>query len=355
MARYFFILLTMAASLLAPGCVRGHGRTPGEIRVGFFPNLTHAQALVGLARGDFQQALAPLRVVPRPLNAGPLAMEALFAGELDLVYVGSGPAINAFVRSGGQALRVVGGVSSGGAAFVVRGDSGIASAADLAGRTLATPAIGNTQDISLRTFLRENGLAPREKGGKVRLVPMNNPEIISLMRRGDVQGAWVPEPWVTRLVHEAGGRLLIDERDLWPRGRFASAVLVASRSLLGERPDVVRRFLRAHVEVTRWIEANPEEARRQVNEELSRLLGQPLPAKILAEAFTRLEVTYDPVEDTLLRAAERAYQLGFLGSHRIDMGELLELALLHDVLVEGGLEPIRAPSGGDDRHGPSGI
>ena len=348
MTRYFFILLLMAASLAALGCVRRHGLAEGEIRIGFFPNLTHAQALVGFSRGDFQRALEPLRVVPRPLNAGPHAIEALLVGELDLVYVGSGPAINAFARSGGRALRVVGGVASGGAALVVRKDSGIMSAGDLSGTTLATPAIGNTQDISLRTFLRENGLKPRERGGKVRVVSMANPEILNLMRRGDVHGAWVPEPWATRLVHEAGGRRLIDERDLWPDGRFASAVLVASQTVLGERPDVVKQFLRAHVEVTRWIVAHPEEAQEQVNQELARLLGQPLPIGILEEAFTRLEVTYDPIEDTLLQAAGRAQRLGFLGSHHVEVAQILDLSLLHDVLAEEVVAPASMRHRGND-------
>ncbi|MEE9218108.1 MAG: ABC transporter substrate-binding protein [Acidobacteriota bacterium] len=329
--------LLMATPMLS-GCVRGHGRPKEQVRVGFFPNLTHAQALVGMARGDFERAMEPLRLVPRPLNAGPQAMEALLAGELDFAYVGSGPAINAYVRSRG-ALRVVAGVASGGVSFVVRADSRIQTAEDLRHRTLATPAIGNTQDIALRTFLKDHALAPREKGGSVRLVPMANPDILHLMRRGDIHGAWVPEPWVTRLLREAQGRLFLDERDLWPQGRFASAVLVASRGFIGERPDLVLRFVRAHVEVTRWIERNPAEARALINSELARLLGQPLPVEVLSEAFSRLEVTYDPIEESLLRSAERARGLGFLGHQRLNLRGLLELDFLRDVLAEEPPEP----------------
>jgi NitT/TauT family transport system substrate-binding protein len=343
----------LACAVLATGCVRGHDRPRDEVRLGYFPNLTHAQALVGLARGDFQKAVAPLRLVPRAFSAGPQAMEALFAGELDLCYVGSGPAVNAYVRSSGRALRVVAGAAGGGASLVVRTDSNIRGPADLAGRRIATPQIGNTQDIALRSYLVEHGLAPTDKGGSVQVVSSSNPDILSLMIRRQIDGAWVPEPWATRLVREAAGRVLVDERDLWPHGRFATTVVVASQTFLGQQPEVVRRFLGAHVDVTLWIRDHPAEARAQVNAELGRLLGKPLPAEVLDDAFSRLEVTYDPLEDSLLRAAERAFELGFLGSRRPDVAGLLDLGLLHDVLAERRLEPVTASGGGshsDGRH-----
>jgi NitT/TauT family transport system substrate-binding protein len=347
------VLSLLSAAALAAGCARGHRSSPTEVRLGYFPNLTHAQALLGVARGDFAKAAAPLKLTPRLFNAGPQAMEALFAGELDLVYVGPGPAINAYVRSSGRALRVVAGAASGGAALVVRAESGIARASDLDRRILASPQLGNTQDIALRTYLRENGLAPLEQGGSVRITAIANPDILSLMKRGEIDGAWVPEPWVTRLLREADARMHVDERTLWPDGRFTTAVVVTSQAFLGEHPELVRRILQAHVELTEWIRANPAEAREQLNAELGRLLGKPLPIHILTDAFSRMEVTYDPVETSLMRTAERAFDLGFLGRERPDTEGLVDICLLDDVLAEKGLARLGAGAGGDHHHGPA--
>jgi NitT/TauT family transport system substrate-binding protein len=300
-----------------------------------------------MARGDFERAVAPLRLVPRVFNAGPQAVEALFAGELDVLYVGSGPAINAYARSRGRALRVVAGAASGGAGLVVRRDSGIRGPGDLGRKAIGTPQLGNTQDIALRAWLGEHGLAPSDKGGRVRVVPIANPDILGLMVRGELQGAWVPEPWLTRLIAEAGAELLIDERDLWPEGRFATAVVAVSRSFLGARPDLVRRLLSSHVELTLWIRAHPDEARAEINRELARLLGKPLPEPLLKQAWSRLEVTYDPLSPSLLRGAERAFQLGFLGAERPDLEGFVDPGLLNDILSERRLQPI---AGGGGQH-----
>jgi NitT/TauT family transport system substrate-binding protein len=278
-------------------------------------------------------------------------MEALFAGELDLVYVGPGPAINAWVRSKGRALHVVAGAASGGASFVVRADSGIARAADLNGRTIATPQLGNTQDIALRTYLSGHGLSPTDKGGRVRITPIANADILNLMRRGEIDGAWVPEPWVTRLLGEADCRLHIDERTLWPEGRFTTALLVASQTFLGEHPELLLQFLQAHVEITGWIRANPREAVEQVNAEVGRLLGKPLPVHVAGDAFSRLEVTYDPVQSSLLRSAGRAFDLGFLGSRRPDMEGFVDLRLLNEVLAGKGLAQLDSGGGHLDESG----
>ena len=345
------MLAVAAAGLSAAGCARGHRGTPTEVRLGYFPNLTHAQALIGVARGDFEKAAAPLRLTTKLFNAGPQAIEALFAGELDLAYVGPGPAINAWARSKGRALHVVAGAASGGAALVVRADSRIARATDLDGRNIATPQLGNTQDIALRAYLGEHGLSPADKGGRVRITPIANPDILNLMKQGQLDGAWVPEPWVTRLLSEADCRIYLDERTLWPQGRFTTAVLVASRAFLEEHPDLLRRFLQTHVEVTQWIRNNPREAVVQVNAELGRLLGKPLPEQVVSDAFSRLEVTYDPIESSLVRSAGRAFDLGFLGSRRPDMEGLVDLRLLDEVLAGNGLAPIGGGGAAGDDHG----
>jgi NitT/TauT family transport system substrate-binding protein len=328
------------AGLVAFGCAQGHRPPADEARLGYFPNITHAAALVGARRGDYERAVAPVRLVQRVFNAGPQAIEALFAGEIDILYVGSGPAINAYARSRGRALRVVAGAASGGAGLVVRRDSGIRAPADLRRKAIGTPQLGNTQDIALRAWLGEHGLAPADKGGSVRVVPIANPDILSLMARGELQGAWVPEPWLTRLIEEAEGELLIDERDLWPEGRFATAVVAVSDRFLGARPDLVRRLLSAHVDLTLWIRDHPDEARRQINRELERLLGKPLPEPLLAQALSRLELTYDPISPSLLRGAERAFRLGFLGAERPEVEGLVDLGLLNDVLAERRLPAV---------------
>ena len=254
------------------------------------------------------------------------------------------------MRSKGRALQVVAGAASGGAALVVRAESRIARAADLDGKTIATPQLGNTQDIALRAYLAENGLTPTDKGGRVRITPIASPDILNLMRQGEIDGAWVPEPWVTRLLGEADCRLHLDERTLWPEGRFSTALVVTSRAFLGEHPELVRRFLQAHVEITEWIRANPREAVERVNAEMGRLLGKPLPAHVAIDAFSRMEVTYDPIETSLLRNAGRAFELGFLGSRRPSMEGVVDLRLLNDVLAERGLALIGDGGGGSHGH-----
>jgi NitT/TauT family transport system substrate-binding protein len=199
----------LAAALLVAACARRDEGRP--LRLGYFPNVTHAQALVGVADGTFARALGG-KLETRTFNAGPAAMEALLAGDLDASYVGPGPAVIAYLRSKGEGLRVVAGAVSGGAVLVVRDARG---PADLAGKRVASPQLGNTQDVALRTWLRANGLGTDGGPRGVEVTPLANTEIRSMFERGELAGAWVPEPWGARLVHDAGGRILVDERSLW--------------------------------------------------------------------------------------------------------------------------------------------
>ena len=224
------LLLTLVLAALA-AC--RPARDPNEVRLGYAPNLTHAQALVGLARGDFERALPrPYRLAATPFNAGPAMVEALFAGELDMAYLGPIPAINGFVQSQGRALRIVSGSASGGSGLVVRKGSGISREKDLAGRAIAVPQFGGTQDVALRSFLARRGLKTTERGGTVRVLAVPNSETLTLFKKGQLDAAMVPEPWIERLVQEAGGRLFVDERTLWPKGRYATTVIVARRAFL---------------------------------------------------------------------------------------------------------------------------
>jgi NitT/TauT family transport system substrate-binding protein len=217
-------------------------RTPdgSVLRLGYLTNVTHAPALTGIESGRFAAALRPVRLEPHSFNAGPAAMEALLAEALDVAYLGPSPAVAGFLRSRGQAACVVAGATSGGASFVVRAAAGIHGPGDLHHKRIATPQLGNTQDIALRTYLRENGLAPTERGGDVQVTPLGNPDIMGQFQLGHLDGAWVPEPWATRLQIEAGGVLLFDERDRWTGRRFATTVVVARRAFLVHQVQMCR-------------------------------------------------------------------------------------------------------------------
>jgi NitT/TauT family transport system substrate-binding protein len=283
-----------------------------QVRLGFFPNITHAPALVGLEHGALARAIQPVRLEARAFMAGPQVIEALFAGAIDVCYVGPMPALGGYLRSQGEALRIVAGMASGGASFVVRRASHIERVADLHGKRIASPQLGNTQDLALRIFLRDHGLRTEDRGGDVLVMPIANADILSLMRTGRLDGAWVPEPWVTRLLHEADGRIFIDERDLWPDGRFPSAVLVVSESLRRRAPELVAKLVAAHVAETEWTAAHPNEAQKLVAQALMRYAKTSLPPPILAEAWGRLAFSPALEAGALLRMATEGRQLGYL-------------------------------------------
>ncbi len=254
--------------------------TPSKVlRIGYFPNVNHAQAVIGLGNGDFQKTLQNVAVKTQIFNAGPSAIEALFANQIDMTYVGPNPAINGYIRSNGEALRIVAGASSGGAVFVVRNDAGIDSPKDFAGKTFASPQLGNTQDVALRAYLLQNGYKTMEKGGNVKVIPAKNPDIFTLMVKKEIDGAWVPEPWGAKLVKEVNAKILVDERDLWPNGQFTTAVIVVSTKYLKENPDVVNKVIEVHVTETNLINTHPDEARKILNEQIEKLTGRRLTKK----------------------------------------------------------------------------
>lgn len=337
-SKFLLILLALLALI---GCTSRDSSTGGEgplvVRLGYFPNITHSQALIGLASGDFQQALGPaVRIEATSFNAGPSVIEALFASQIDLAYIGPNPAINGYVQSDGRALRILAGATSGGAAFVVRPESDIRTPADLHGKRLATPQLGNTQDVALRAYLVANGLETVEHGGDVEVVPTANPQILDLFRLGQIDGAWAPEPWASRLIVEADGALFLDERDLWPGGDFVTANIIVRTGFLQDHPDLVRSWLEAHVAVTQWMLEHPEEAQAVVNAEIERLTGRGLGDEVMAMAWSRLRPTWDPVSASLRASAHAAFEAGFL-SEEPDLAHLYDLTLLNDVLDAGGL------------------
>jgi NitT/TauT family transport system substrate-binding protein len=332
-------VLVFSIVMVPFGWAQGNVQT---IRVGAFPNLTHAQAMVGKANGWFEHAMGPqVKIQWTSFNAGPSAIEALFAGAIDMTYVGPNPAINGYVRSNGEALRVVAGAASGGASLVVRNDSGISRPEDFHGKRVASPQFGNTQDVALRNWLKNHGLKTNDKGGDVQIVPMANPDQLTLFLKKDLDAAWAPEPWATRLIHEGNGRLLVDERSLWPNGQFVIGLLVVNTKFLKAHSDLVKNWIRAEVDLTDWINAHPDEAKKLLNSQILRETGKALPEVVLDEAFSRMQVTYDPLHAALNTAAEQAFADGFLGRTMPNLSGLYDLALLNQVLAEKNRKAIQ--------------
>jgi NitT/TauT family transport system substrate-binding protein len=315
--------LLVAGLAAASGCSRARDDRP--LRLGYFPNLTHAQALVGVDDGSLAAALGG-RLDARMFNAGPAAMEALLSGELDASYVGPGPAVIAHLRSRGEVLRVVAGAASGGAVLAVRDAR---APRDLAGKRVASPQLGNTQDVALRTWLRGNGLGDKGGADGVEVTPLANPDILMLFARGDLAGAWVPEPWGARLVAEAGARILVDERTLWPDGKFPATLLVVSRRALERRPNDVQALLRAHLALTRRWEEDPRAFGRLANAAYAKRTGKPLPEAIVEDALSRIAPTSDPLAPQLQEMARQAQALGFAPPG--DVSGMVDARLLSEV------------------------
>jgi NitT/TauT family transport system substrate-binding protein len=316
-------------------------QTPITIRVGAFPNITHAQAMVGKANGEFEKTMGPgVKIDWKTFNAGPAAIEALFAGALDMTYIGPNPTITGYVRSNGEALRVIAGAASGGAALIVRNDSGIQSPADFHGKKVASPQLGNTQDVALRAWMKANGLKSTDKGGDVQVIPLANPDQLTLFLKKQLDAAWAPEPWATRLIREGNGGLFLDERTLWPNQQFVCANLIVSTKFLKDHPDLVKNWLRAHVELTEWINRHLPAAKKILNQQIQKETGKALPDAVLDEAFGRVQITYDPLRNSLLSAAKSAYEAGFLGRQMPDLSGLYDLSLLNQILSEKGKKAI---------------
>ena len=315
------------------------------LKIGYFPNINHAQAVIGLNNGDFQKILGNnTKVETIVFNAGPSAVEALLANRIDATYIGPNPTINGYVASGGKDIRVISGVSSGGASFVVRNDAGIQSVKDLGGKKFASPELGNTQDVSLRKYLVNNGYKTAENGGNVTVVPVANADILTLFLKKEIDGAWVPEPWATRLVNEANGKIFVDERDLWPpQGKFVTANIIVRTDYLNQNPDVIKKLLEAHVNETLWINQNKEKAINDFNIELKKLTGKTIANNVLSNALTKLEFTYDPIKVSLFKDANDAYDLGLLakGKSKPDLSNIYDLTILNKVLEEKGLPIIQ--------------
>jgi NitT/TauT family transport system substrate-binding protein len=337
-------LIVAAAGALVMACGGAAGASPAsspteeshvDLRLGYYANLTHAPALVGVQRGLFTQSLGSnVTLTTSIFNAGPDAVTALLSNSIDASYVGPNPAVNAFVQSHGQAVRVVSGATSGGASLVVK--PSVNSPADLKGKTLASPQLGNTQDVALRYWLQTKGLKTTpEGGGDVAIHPQDNAQTLQTFRAGQIDGAWVPEPWATRLVSQGGGKVLVDERDLWKSGRFATTLLVVRTDFLRQHPATVRRLVEGQVAADELINTQTADAQKAANDQLGQLTGgKKLTDQELTSSWAHMTFTDDPVASSLQDSANHAHQLGLLS--RVELKGLFDLSILNEVLKAKG-------------------
>ena len=285
-----------------------------KIRVAYFPNINHAVPIVGIETGIFQDQIGNNTVIESKLfDAGPQVIESLFAGSIDIAYVGPGPAINGFLKSEDHNIKILSGAASGGASFIVHSNSKINSVADFEGKRIAAPQIGNTQDISLRSYIFENGLKPAEKGGSVTVLNLSTSDIYKLFAKGDIDAAWVPEPTATILVQQLDGKRLFKEEELWPENKFASVLLIAREEYVNQHPELINKWLEANQQTVNWINSNPEQTKITFIKFMKKETGKSLPAGLIDEAFSNLQITSDPVVSSIHTFAKRAYSLGYLG------------------------------------------
>ena len=294
-----------------------------KLRIAYFPNIGHAIPVVGIENGLFAEYLGDdVTIETRVFDSGPQAIEALFANSVDVAYVGPGPAINGFLNSENNNIKILAGAASGGASFIVHPDSEINSASDFAGKKIAAPQIGNTQDVSLRHYLSENGLKPAEKGGSVVVYNIANPDIYTLFVKGEIDGAWVAEPWATILESELNGERLFHEEELWPNEEFASVLLIGNIDYVDKNKTLLGDFIRAHHETVIWIQTNPKDTRIVFNNFLDSHFGQSLSDNVVDVALSNILITADPKPASVFSFAEKADTLGYLGRNGYDLSEL---------------------------------
>jgi len=293
------------------------------LRVGHFPNITHAQALVAhnlsrQGKGWFEERLDPgMKISWFVYNAGPSAMEAIFAQSIDLTYVGPGPALNAFTKSNGAEIRLIAGAANGGAALVVQPDQNLKTPADFRGKKIATPQLGNTQDISCRAWLTAGGLKITQLGGDAQVLPTQNPDQLALFQQKRIDAVWTIEPWVSRLERESGGRILVDEHDV------ATTILVSSVKYLGEHRDVAKKFAQAHAELTEWMVRNPDEAQKLVRAELLEETKSDMAPDLIAQSWKRIVFTAEVPRASVESFLQNSIKSGFIKSAP-DLSKLFE-------------------------------
>ena len=314
--------------------------TPAEeLKLGYFGNVTHAPALVGVKKGFLAEALGGTKLSTETFNAGPAAIEALNAGAIDAAYIGPNPAINSFAKSQGQSVRVIAGAAAGGAQLVVK--PGITSAADLRGKTLATPQLGGTQDVALRAWLTKQGYKTSVDGsGDVAINPTDNAQTLKLFQDGKIDGAWLPEPWASRLVLQAGAKVLVDEKDLWDGsatgkpGEFPTTVLIVNQKFAADHPDTVKALLAGHAKSVAWLNSAPaDEKAALVNDALQESAGAALPADVLNRSLANITFTLDPLAGSYPKLLQDGVDAGT--TKKADVNGLFDLTALNQVTGAG--------------------
>jgi NitT/TauT family transport system substrate-binding protein len=310
---------------------------PVTLRLGYFPNVTHAPALVGVQQGIFAKDLGQDKLdASKTFNAGPAETTALLSGAIDVAFIGPSPSINAFTKSNG-AVKIISGTASGGAALVVK--PGITSIDQLKGKTIATPQLGNTQDVALRAFLKSKGFkTDLQGGGDVSVKPQDNSQTLLTFKQGSIDGAWVPEPYASQLVLQDGGKVLVNEKDLWPGGRWATTNVLVNSTFLKAHPATIKRFLEGLVDTISYMKANPTAAQDAANAQLLSLGGKKLPAAVLASSFAHLTFTVDPIASSLKKQASDAVAAGTLSNPGI--AGIYDLSVLNQVAKEKGMPTV---------------
>lgn len=337
------VVLSGCSSSTAAGSASSSSEQTGtaeapELRLGYFANLTHALPVLGVANGEYQKALGSTKLTTQVFNAGPAAVEALLSGAIDATYIGPNPSINAFAKSNGEAVRVVSGATSGGAQFVVKPE---VTEDNLTGRTFATPQLGNTQDVALRYWLQQKGLsAPKSGGGDVNVQPSENSATLDLFKSGQIDGAWVPEPWASRLVLEGGGKVLVDEASLWPQGQFVTTQLLVSTKFLDAYPGTVTKLLQGQLATLAEIQSQPDAARDATNAALEGLTGKAIKPDVLARAWPNLTITVDPIATSLQADQSHAEAVGLAAKTSLD--GIYDLRILNGLLSDAGKPAVSA-------------
>jgi NitT/TauT family transport system substrate-binding protein len=307
--------------------------TAGTVRLGYFGNVTHAPAIIGVEEGLFEEALGDTTLETQVFNAGPDVITALFSDALDVSFIGPNPAINGFAQSDGEALRIVSGSTSGGASLVVKPE--ITTVEDLRGKVIATPQLGNTQDVALRAFLAEEGFTTDTAGGgDVSIRPQANADTLTTFQSGDIDGAWLPEPWATRLIQEAGATVLVDEADLWPQGRFVTTHLIVRTEFLEQYPGTVKAIIEGELAALDLIAEDPTQAKAITNAGIERATTKPLPQQVIDASWENLTFTSDPVAASLVRSAEDAVEAGLLDP--VELDGIYDLTILNELLTAAG-------------------
>ena len=285
-----------------------------KIRVAFFPSIVHAVPIIGMETQTFANNLNDdLDIEVKIFDSGPQVIESIFSNSVDIAYVGPGPVINGFLKSDGNDLKILAGAANGGASFVIQKNSGLELIENYSGKRVAAPQISNTQDVSLRHYLAENGLKSAEKGGDVFVLNIANPDIYTLFAKGDIDGAWVPEPWATMLVEELDGVRLFDENEFWPENQFSSVLLIGRSDYIEKNPEIIKKWINANEKTVEWINNHPDESKKLYNEFLKSYMGRTLPQNIVEKSFSNIIITSEPLENSVYIFAERADALGYLG------------------------------------------